>query len=90
MDLAARIQQLEDMVKEAKSMPLSSSALLNREELLEFVEQSTTLTYTSSARLEGVLGGSGPAGYPEFYGLARRLRLIAQLIKAGLATSIGT
>jgi cell division septum initiation protein DivIVA len=37
MDLAARIQQLEDMVKEAKSMPLSSSALLNREELLEFV-----------------------------------------------------
>jgi hypothetical protein len=39
MDLAAQIQQLEDMVKEAKSMPLSSSALLNREELLELVEQ---------------------------------------------------
>jgi len=39
MDLAARIQQLEDMVKEAKSMPLSSSALLNREELLEFVAE---------------------------------------------------
>jgi len=37
MDLAARIQQLEDLVKEAKSMPLSSSALLNREELLELV-----------------------------------------------------
>jgi len=37
MDLAARIQQLEDMVKEAKSMPLSSSALLNREELLELI-----------------------------------------------------
>jgi hypothetical protein len=37
MDLAARIQQLEDMIKEAKSMPLSSSALLNREELLEVV-----------------------------------------------------
>src|SRR6266508_4462079 len=37
MDLASRIQQLEDMVKEAKSMPLSSSALLNREELLELV-----------------------------------------------------
>jgi len=37
MDLAARIQQLEDMVREAKSMPLSSSALLNREELLELV-----------------------------------------------------
>jgi len=39
MDLAARLQQLEDMVKEAKSMPLSSSALLNREELLELVKE---------------------------------------------------
>src|SRR5256884_4095767 len=37
MDMAARLQQLEDMVKEAKSMPLSASALLNREELLEIV-----------------------------------------------------
>jgi hypothetical protein len=39
VDLAGQIQQLEDMVKEAKSMPLSSSALLNRDELLELVEQ---------------------------------------------------
>jgi cell division septum initiation protein DivIVA len=37
VDLAARLQQLEDMVKEAKSMPLSSSALLNRDELLELL-----------------------------------------------------
>ena len=37
MDLAARLQQLEDMIREAKSMPLSSSALLNREEILELV-----------------------------------------------------
>ena len=37
MDIAARIQQLEDMVREAKSMPLSSSVLLNREELLELI-----------------------------------------------------
>src|SRR4029453_16644616 len=35
VDLAARLQQLEDMIREAKSMPLSSSALLNREEILE-------------------------------------------------------
>jgi uncharacterized protein (DUF1501 family) len=57
--------------------------------LLQFVERSTVLTYTSSARLEGLAAG-GPAGaaYPEFYGLARRLRLIAQLIKAGLTTSL--
>ena len=39
MDLAARLQQIEDMIKEAKSMPLSSSALLNREEMLELVVQ---------------------------------------------------
>jgi uncharacterized protein (DUF1501 family) len=55
--------------------------------LLEFVERSATLTYTSSARLESVVAGSAP-GYPEFYGLARRLRLVSQLIKAGLTTSI--
>jgi len=39
VDLAARLQQLEDLVREAKSMPLSSSALLNREEVLELVEE---------------------------------------------------
>jgi vacuolar-type H+-ATPase subunit H len=39
VDLAARLQQIEDMIKEAKSMPLSSSALLNREEMLELVAQ---------------------------------------------------
>jgi vacuolar-type H+-ATPase subunit H len=39
VDLAARLQQIEDMIKEAKSMPLSSSALLNREEMLEMVAQ---------------------------------------------------
>jgi uncharacterized protein (DUF1501 family) len=57
--------------------------------LLQFVERSTVLTYTSSARLEGVLKGqTGTTGYPEGYGLAQRLRLVAQLIKAGLSTSI--
>jgi uncharacterized protein (DUF1501 family) len=55
--------------------------------LLQFVERSAVLTYTSSARLERVAAGNA-AGYPEFYGLAQRLRLIAQLIKAGLTTSI--
>ena len=39
MDLSTQIQQLEDMVREAKSMPLSSSALLNRDEVLELIEQ---------------------------------------------------
>jgi len=39
VDLAARLQQLEDMIREAKSMPLSSSALLNRDEVLELLAQ---------------------------------------------------
>jgi vacuolar-type H+-ATPase subunit H len=39
MDLTARLQQLEVLVSEAKSMPLSSSALLNREELLELIAE---------------------------------------------------
>jgi uncharacterized protein (DUF1501 family) len=57
--------------------------------LLQFVQRSQVLTYASSARLEGVLKGKAEsAGYPEFYGLARRLSLVAQLIKAGLGTSI--
>jgi uncharacterized protein (DUF1501 family) len=55
--------------------------------LLQFVERSAALTYASSARLESV-AAAGAAGYPEFYGLAQRLRLVAQLIKAGLSTSI--
>jgi uncharacterized protein (DUF1501 family) len=57
--------------------------------LLQFVERSTLITYASSARLEQVMNQGGQAtGYPEFYGLARRLKLIAQLIKAGMGTSI--
>jgi vacuolar-type H+-ATPase subunit H len=39
MDLATGLQQLEELVTQAKSMPLSSSALLNREEVLELLAQ---------------------------------------------------
>jgi uncharacterized protein (DUF1501 family) len=57
--------------------------------LLQFVERSTLLTYASSARLESVMGkGGGATGYPESHGLAQRLKLIAQLIKAGLSTAL--
>jgi hypothetical protein len=38
VDITARLQQLEDLVREAKSMPLSSSALLNRDEVLELIQ----------------------------------------------------
>jgi hypothetical protein len=37
VDVAARLQQLEDTIREARSMPLSASAILNRDELLEMV-----------------------------------------------------
>jgi cell division septum initiation protein DivIVA len=39
MDLAGRLQQLEELVHEAKSMPLSSSVLINRDEVLELLHQ---------------------------------------------------
>jgi F0F1-type ATP synthase membrane subunit b/b' len=42
MDLTTRIQALEDMVRDAKSMPLSSSALMNRDEVLELIEELKT------------------------------------------------
>src|SRR5262245_14998472 len=38
MDLTTRLSQLEEMVRAAKSMPLSSSALLNRDEVRELIE----------------------------------------------------
>jgi uncharacterized protein (DUF1501 family) len=57
--------------------------------LMQFVQRTAVISYTSSARLEGVLGGkAAPAGYPDNNALAQRFKLIAQLIKAGLGTSI--
>ena len=38
MDLTSRLSELEEMVRDAKSMPLSSSALLNRDEVLNLIE----------------------------------------------------
>jgi cell division septum initiation protein DivIVA len=39
MDIAGRLQQLEELVRDAKSMPLSSSVLVNRDEVLEMVHE---------------------------------------------------
>ena len=38
MDIAARIHQLEELIREAKSMPLSASVLVNKDEVLELVD----------------------------------------------------
>ena len=37
MDISTRIQQLEDMVREAKGMPMSASVRINRDEALEVI-----------------------------------------------------
>lgn len=42
MDIAARIQQLEELIREAKSMPLSASVLVNKDEMLELVDGMRT------------------------------------------------
>jgi hypothetical protein len=39
MDLAARLEQLEELIREAKSMPLSSSVLVSREEVLAMITE---------------------------------------------------
>ncbi len=38
-DLAGRLQELEQMVREAKSMPLSSSVLVNRDEFIAILQE---------------------------------------------------
>src|SRR2546423_4129352 len=38
MDIVGRLQQLENMVREARSMPLSTSAIVPRDEMLEVID----------------------------------------------------
>jgi cell division septum initiation protein DivIVA len=38
VDINARLQQLIELIEQAKSMPLSSSVLINREEVMELLE----------------------------------------------------
>jgi uncharacterized protein (DUF1501 family) len=57
---------------------------------LEFVQRSRVITFASSARIEEILRSARPdraADYPDS-GLAQRLKLVSQLIKVGLSTSI--
>jgi uncharacterized protein (DUF1501 family) len=82
-DRAGQVEALDRLVRQNQGAPGS---------LLQFVERCTLITYASSARLERLQQdkpSTAPAqGYQDYYGLARRLQLIAQLIKAGLSTSI--
>ncbi len=76
-DPAAQVQALDRLARQDRGAPGS---------LLQFVERCSVITYASSARLERVHQDktSTASAYPQFYGLAQRLRLISQLIKAGL------
>lgn len=56
--------------------------------LLGFVRRSTLAAYDSSKRLEQIAATQGDSKYPRNYGLARRLELIGQIIKAGFGTRI--
>jgi cell division septum initiation protein DivIVA len=40
VDITARLQQIEELLRGAKSMPLSASVLVNQEEVLELVESA--------------------------------------------------
>lgn len=55
--------------------------------LLGFLRRSTLAAYDSSRRLEQVTASEGGYQYPDF-GLANRLKLIAQIIKAGFGTKV--
>jgi F0F1-type ATP synthase membrane subunit b/b' len=39
MDITARLTKLDEMVREAKAMPLSSSVLVNRDEVLDLIAE---------------------------------------------------
>jgi uncharacterized protein (DUF1501 family) len=80
-EAADQITALDRLALQARGEPGS---------LLQFVERCSVITYASAARIERVQANSSAAkvDYPDFYGLARRLRLIAQLVKAGLSTPI--
>jgi uncharacterized protein (DUF1501 family) len=67
---------------------ISAEGEAGPDSLLQFVQRSTVVSYTSSARLAEVFGRPNQqTGYPAFP-VAQRLSLIAQLIKAGLGTSL--
>ena len=82
----------DDAEVRARRDSLDHLARLERPEgdpLLGFLRRSTLSAYTSSRRLESLSGraDAGSADYPNF-GLARRLELIAKVIKAGFGTRI--
>jgi uncharacterized protein (DUF1501 family) len=77
--------------KKAERGALNELAAMERrgdDPLLGFISRTTLSAYESSSRLEQLLNKKqGGPKYPNF-GLARRLELIARMIKAGFSTRI--
>jgi uncharacterized protein (DUF1501 family) len=80
----------DDAARRAERDALDKVARLDRgdDPLLGFIRRSTLAAYESSKRLEQLAEQKGQSKYPRNYGLARRLELIAQIIKAGFGTRI--
>jgi uncharacterized protein (DUF1501 family) len=80
-----------DAEKKAERGALNKLAAMERrsdDPLLGFISRTTLSAYESSSRLEQLAKkGQGGTKYPN-YGLARRLELIAQIIKADFGTRI--
>ena len=80
----------DDAAKRQARDAIDGVARLDRSDdpLLGFIRRSTVSAYESSRRLESL--ATGPAGGPKYpnYGLARRLELVAQIIKAGFGTRV--
>jgi uncharacterized protein (DUF1501 family) len=79
-----------DPERKAERSALNEVAAVERkmdDPLLGFIRQTTLSAYESSSRLEQVAPKAGGPKYPNF-GLARRLELVAQMIKAGFGTRI--
>ena len=80
----------DDAAKRASRAAIDDVARMERgtdDALLGFLRRSTLAAYDSSKRLEQLAQPSGNSKYPNF-GLAKRLELIAQIIKAGFGTRI--
>lgn len=70
------------------SLPAESSAASSENELLSFLESSTTSALAASRRVaEAAADYKTATGYPDS-NLGRKLQVIAQLIDAGLTTSV--
>lgn len=79
-----------DAERRAERSALGEMAAAERkmdDPVLGFIRQTTLSAYESSSRLEQIAAKAGKSSYPSF-GLAKRLEMIAQIIKAGFGTRI--